>query len=96
MHSLGLPNHSIRREIDADAVIQVEAGDDPRLGLGRSVAARSECHLVVDIPPAAVGSEACGDVMGDDRDGQSDRVTGQHVGFLEAADGFYALTRSVL
>lgn len=79
---LSLPNHSVRRKVDADATVEVQPGDDPApIGVRRVDAVPRERHLALEPPPAAACVKRCGGAVGDECDGRRyDDVFGGHVG----------------
>lgn len=75
LYSLGLPDQGVGRGVDADAPVQVQAGDNPVLGAaGRVDAVARERHVVVEVPPAAAGVEGCCGAVGCDRDERGEGV----------------------
>lgn len=75
--SLRLPDHGVGRGVDADAVVEVEVGDDAAPGAAGLVdAVAGEDDLVVEVPPAAAGVEGCGGGVGEGREGGEDEVFG--------------------
>lgn len=78
---LGLPDHGVGRLVDADAEVEVEAGDYPvPVAAGLVDAVSREGDLVVEVPPAAAGIERRGGAVGESHhhDGGDD-VLGWHL-----------------
>lgn len=88
MDLLSLPDHSVRRGVNADAVVEVEGGDGPVSGSVDAAAAcrglvgdavSREAHLATEHPPGAALVERCGGDVGHGCGQHRDGMFGLHV-----------------